>query len=120
MSSFDAYGIAAEAESRGEDALSTVVFQALGAASVCWETTENAGVFDDHQAKSIGDSLVDYLNHRTRTDPTPVVDKPTVEQEIRTLAIQVAANRCENVDELIKFASEIEAYLLNGTVPAQD
>jgi hypothetical protein len=41
--------------------LTSVVFEALGAASVCWESMEDTGVFQDGAAKNIGDSLVQYL-----------------------------------------------------------
>lgn len=37
------------------------VFQALGAASVCWEQIERAGVFESTRAKEIGDALVSRL-----------------------------------------------------------
>jgi hypothetical protein len=40
-----------------EPSLETFVFQALGAASSCWETLEGAGVFDSTRAKEIGDVL---------------------------------------------------------------
>lgn len=40
------------------------VFEAIGAASVCWETLEGAGVFDSTRAKQIGDELVDYINSK--------------------------------------------------------
>jgi hypothetical protein len=37
------------------------VFQAIGAASVCWEHPEKAGVFDSDRAKDIGNGLLDRL-----------------------------------------------------------
>lgn len=37
------------------------VFQALGAASVCWDNLSGAGVFDSTRAKAIGDALLVYL-----------------------------------------------------------
>ena len=46
--------------------LETVVFTALGAASVCWENMEGTGVFDDRRAKEIGDELVEFLEARVR------------------------------------------------------
>lgn len=36
----------------------SAVFQALGAASVCWESPEKAGVFQSGRAKLIGDQLI--------------------------------------------------------------
>ena len=38
--------------------LDEMVFQALGAASVCWENPAGAGLFDSSRAKSIGDRLL--------------------------------------------------------------
>lgn len=38
--------------------LETAVFQALGAASTCWERMDKTGVFDSTAAKEIGDALV--------------------------------------------------------------
>lgn len=48
--------------------LEAVIFQALGAASVCWakEDLEEAGEFDSERAKNIGVALIDWIdaNHR--------------------------------------------------------
>jgi hypothetical protein len=38
------------------------IFQALGAASVCWENPGGAGVFDSSRCKEIGDALLAYLD----------------------------------------------------------
>lgn len=37
------------------------VFQALGAASMCWELIEWAGIFQSERAKEIGDNLMERL-----------------------------------------------------------
>lgn len=37
------------------------IFQALGAASVCWEHMEKAGIFHSERAKFIGDQLIERL-----------------------------------------------------------
>ena len=42
----------------------THVFEALGAASTCWESMEGTGVFDDARAKQTGDDLVAYLREQ--------------------------------------------------------
>lgn len=44
-------------ELQGKD-LEEAVFTALGAASVCWETIEGAGVFDSSRCKNIGEQLM--------------------------------------------------------------
>lgn len=36
----------------------SAIFQAIGAASTCWESLEHAGVFDSTRAKEIGDALI--------------------------------------------------------------
>ncbi len=58
----------------------------------------------------------------TELGPAPVEDSTVKdrEAEFRVLALQVAANRCEDVADLIKFAAECEAYLINGTVPVAE
>lgn len=38
------------------------IYQAIGAASTCWENMSGAGVFDDRRAKAIGEGLIAHLN----------------------------------------------------------
>lgn len=38
--------------------LEEAVYQAIGAASMCWEDVAKAGVFDSDRAKAIGDALL--------------------------------------------------------------
>jgi hypothetical protein len=52
--------------------LEEAVYQALGAASVCWENVDEAGVFDDVQAKAIGEQLMDRIDQELRTPPPKV------------------------------------------------
>lgn len=40
------------------------VFQALGAASVCWEKMDNTGIFDSDRCKKIGEELIEYFNSK--------------------------------------------------------
>jgi hypothetical protein len=50
-------------QSSGEQTtLEEILFQALGAASVCWETPEGAGIFDSTRAKEIGMALLVEVN----------------------------------------------------------
>ena len=44
-----------------EEKLETAVFQAIGAATVCWESVTDTGVFDSTRAKEIGDWLLEYI-----------------------------------------------------------
>lgn len=41
--------------------LAEAVFQALGAASMCWEHVDKAGVFQSERAKAIGDALLNKI-----------------------------------------------------------
>lgn len=47
-----------------ETTVEEAVFAALGAASVCWETTEGAGAFDSSRCKQIGEELLAFLKER--------------------------------------------------------
>ena len=55
---------------RGHDGslpVESAVFQALGAASMCWSETPK-GIFDSTRAKEIGDKLLELLGH-PQTNP---------------------------------------------------
>jgi hypothetical protein len=45
------------------DELETLVFEALGQASMCWSETPK-GVFDSEQAKKIGENLIAAIKAR--------------------------------------------------------
>lgn len=45
----------------GITTLETAVFEALGAASVCWENMSGTGVFQSDRAKQIGEELVEFI-----------------------------------------------------------
>lgn len=42
-------------------ALVPIVFEAIGAASMCWEKPEGAGTFQDQKAAEIAKSLIDFI-----------------------------------------------------------
>lgn len=49
--------------SEGEElTLESAVFQALGAASTCWENMEGTGVFKSDECKEIGDVLLKFID----------------------------------------------------------
>jgi hypothetical protein len=55
---------------RGHDGslpVESAVFQALGAASMCWSETPK-GIFDSTRVKEIGDKLLEFLGH-PQTNP---------------------------------------------------
>jgi hypothetical protein len=41
-----------------------IIPQAIGAASMCWEHPEGAGVFDSERASEIGEELLDILKKK--------------------------------------------------------
>lgn len=61
MSGYNAHEVAEEAADKGEDVLSTVVVQAMGYASACWDNLQGAGVFRSDEAREAADSLVEWL-----------------------------------------------------------
>lgn len=56
----DEYRRALQQDLQGQP-LVNAIFTCLGAASVCWESMEGTGVFQDGRAKAIGDALTEYL-----------------------------------------------------------
>lgn len=55
--------------------LASAVYQAIGAASVCWEHVDRAGVFESDAAKLIGDMLLDEIRRQVEegmVEPSPV------------------------------------------------
>jgi hypothetical protein len=54
--------------------MSEAVHQALGVASVCWESMERTGVFDDATAKQVGAELLGVIRqYAGRSGPVPAV-----------------------------------------------
>jgi hypothetical protein len=49
--------MAFEFDERDKQDIETTIFTAIGAASTCWESLWEAGVFDSDRAKEIGDAL---------------------------------------------------------------
>jgi hypothetical protein len=54
-----------------------MVMQALGAASVCWEHVDRAGVFDSTRAKAVGDALLAALDGEQHPAMAPPCGEPT-------------------------------------------
>lgn len=59
---FDAAEVVAEARRDGRSALETLVFQALGFASVCWSEAPH-GIFESDRAKDCGEQVVAMIRH---------------------------------------------------------
>jgi hypothetical protein len=57
----DPHRITFQPEHDGTLSLESVVGQAVGAASMCWEHVEAAGVFDDRKARAVVEALLEYL-----------------------------------------------------------
>lgn len=45
--------------------IESAVFQALGAASTCWDKMEGTGVFHSERAKDIGETLIAFIKEQT-------------------------------------------------------
>jgi|GEM_PF-6301406 len=41
--------------------LSTAVHEAIGAASVCWESMNGTGLFDESRAKEVAAKLIEFV-----------------------------------------------------------
>ena len=59
-----------------DEQLARAVFQALGAASMCWDDINQAGVFRSDLARSIGNGLLEWL--RSRGEWSALTDVPEV------------------------------------------
>ena len=46
------------------DDLMELIYRTIGAASMCWDHVERAGIFDSTRAKQIADSLAKELSDR--------------------------------------------------------
>ena len=79
---------------RFDDAENThaAVFQAIGAASMCWETIERAGVFNSDRTKEIAEDLLAFLDAHQ-----PLLGFATTRQLIHELAAR--AEVAESVGE---------------------
>lgn len=58
----DGFGFTTEHD--GSLSLEAAVFQAVGAASVCWESMEGTGVFQDDRARAIAEALLVLIAQR--------------------------------------------------------
>lgn len=65
MSNEIAQPFAFHREHDGSLSLESAVFQALGAASTCWDSLLHAGVFHSDRAKEIGETLLEFINLST-------------------------------------------------------
>lgn len=49
--------------------ITQVVFQAVGAGSVCWENMSGTGIFQDDQARNVGDDAVARIHEILAASP---------------------------------------------------
>lgn len=92
-----------ELREKGEsDPEASLIFQALGAASVCWERMEGTGLFDSDRAKRIGDELLFEL-HGT---PVKVMAVEEVERLGMAAIMEVAKH----------LANDATAGIANGCI----
>lgn len=57
-------------EHDGTLSIESAVYQAIGAASMCWEGVEKAGVFQTEQAHLIAQALLAFLATDTQSEDT--------------------------------------------------
>ena len=80
-----------ELRDNGEyDPRASLIFQALGAASVCWGSLEDAGVFDSDRAKQIGNELLSELEDQP-SEPKLTADQ--LREEMELLGSMIRAER---------------------------
>lgn len=84
-------------EASNREVLQQEVFEALGAASTCWETPEGAGVFDSTRAKELGDGLMSKINAHVQ-------------------AVFEAATKLSNAGEAESDIEELKALLTQALV----
>ena len=53
-------------ESKLDKKLSRLIFEALGAASMCWESPQSAGQFESYRATDIGNKLMNDIKDLIR------------------------------------------------------
>lgn len=83
-------------EHDGTVPVETAVYQALGAASVCWEDMTHAGVFDSDKAKEIGEALMAVINGRQ-----PGEMSAANYRAMSLHALKVASAAAERLDALV-------------------
>ena len=57
----------------GKEQVKEAVFQALGAASVCWESMDGTGTFQSVRATQIGNELLSIIYQARLAAPLPVI-----------------------------------------------
>ena len=53
----------------------TAVGEAVGAASVCWESMEGTGLFDEARAREIANKLMAHIESHSRNEPLVTAQK---------------------------------------------
>lgn len=103
-----------EAEASNREVLQQEVFEALGAASTCWETPEGAGVFDSTRAKELGDGLMSKIDAHVRamfeaaTELSNAGEAESDVEELKALLAQALEERDEARAALSDLQSEKE------------
>lgn len=72
-------------EDDGSLPIETAVFQALGAASMCWDRPAAAGVFHEDEATMIGNALLEEI----RKGSGPMLGRATTEQLLNELRARI-------------------------------
>jgi hypothetical protein len=95
-------------EHDGSLSIESAVFQALGAASVCWESLSGTGVFDSDRAKRIGERLLELIGG-TADDEQRVVARMGIDKTLRyagnewgPLGVAIRASEMTDVGALVR------------------
>lgn len=68
-----------QAEHDGTLSMSAAVYQAIGAASVCWSDMKGTGVFEDRKARDIANALLDFINGHDPLSPNAPKQVPPMD-----------------------------------------
>jgi len=89
--------------------IETAVFEAIGAASVCWESMEGTGTFQDGRAKEIAETLLALIHDRTgveKREVTMSAGELKWVKELLTMSDRTAARGSANIDRAMRLRRE--------------
>lgn len=65
------------------ETLREVIFQGVGAASLCWENNSGLGVFDSNRAKALGDEILAWIHEHYELKKEYDVDEKLILKDRR-------------------------------------
>lgn len=76
----------------GKVNLNTAVFEALGAASMCWSNIDQAGVFQSERAEEIGVALTNVVYDKIAEEVKPNLGLATTRELLKEVAARIEAD----------------------------